>query len=294
MAFDITLAFDKAEYLDPQIYLFARSIKDKIPKDTTIHIVTNRENDDSPLNYLIDSVNKVMVYHCDEYPDLESRCRYMLNCFKIHPTTDWVIKMELDFMFLKHLEAFNELLNTDKDILMEPENRKIFTDAEEQRLWRIMYKQMGVKCPEERIQFREKGEWGLPLLGTGLICVRSTLIDDINKRWEPMTRIVEPWGAFNVHPNEQAFTAMILDEGWKWDIYPQKYKFNPISTFRNGDFPSTDLVDNAVLPKDTVILDYHHLKWLSHMAKFNPEVARQLMAEVDFTYDSTCKSKEGF
>jgi len=294
MSFDITLAFDKAEYLNPQIYLFARSIKDKIPKDTTVHIVTNREMDDVPLNYLINACDKVEYVKMNEYPDLESRCRYMLNCFKIATSAKWTIKMELDFLFLKHLSAFEEILNDDLDVIMEPENRKIFTDSEEERLWKIMYKQMGIKKPNFKIQYREKQEWGMPLLGTGLICVKSDLLPIINQRWVDLTRIVEPWGPFNVHPNEQAFTALILDEMWKYSIYPQKFKFNPISTFRKGDFPSTDLVENAKLPDDTVILDYHHLKWLDHMSKYNPDVAKQLTADFNLTSQSTCKSKGGF
>jgi hypothetical protein len=295
MSFDICLAFDKAEYLNPQIYIFADSIKDKLPEDTVVHIVTNRPIGDESLGYLTDSipVKNHIVYYNEEYPDLESRCRYMLNTFKIHPTNPWVIKMELDFLFLKHLSAFEELLDTNMDLILEPENRKIFSDSEADRLWRIMYRTMGIKLPDTKIRFRENNEEGLALFGTGLICVRSELLPIINKRWEHLTWQVEPWGPWNVHPNEVAFGAMIFDEEWNWKIYPPKWKYNPIAFHRDGPFPSTKLKENSIIPDDTVILDYHHLEWLNHMAKYNKSVSDQLGSGINLT-SGTCKSTGGF
>jgi hypothetical protein len=202
--------------------------------------------------------------------------------------------MELDFVFLKHLSAFEEILDDNFDIIVESENRKIHSDDEAKRLWRIMYKTMGIKIPDFKIQFRENNEEGLPLFGTGLICVKSELLPIINRRWEYLTKIVEPWGPWNVHPNETAATAMILDEGWKWKIYSSKFKYNPIAYWRDGPFPSTNLKENSIIPDDTVILDYHHLAWLTHMAKYNKSVSDILTADVNLTNTSTCKSKDGF
>lgn len=292
MSFDITLAFDKAEYLNPQIYIFADTIKDKVPDGTIVHIVTNREFEDEPLQYLLHSLHGYQYHPVKDYPDLESRCRYMLNCFKIEPYNPWVIKMELDFVFLKHLSAFDELLDTNMDLILEPENRKIFSDAEADRLWRIMYRTMGIKLPETKIRFRENNEEGLALFGTGLICVRSELLPIINKRWEHLTWQVEPWGPWNVHPNEVAFGAMIFDEEWNWKIYSSKYKYNPIAFHRDGPFPSTKLKENCIIPDDTVILDYHHLAWLKHVCKYNERIAK--IVPINLLNDDTIQKTGGF
>jgi hypothetical protein len=254
--------------------LFADSIKDKLPEDTMVHIVTNRPIGDEALGYLTDSipVKNHIVYYNEEYPDLESRCRYMLNAFKIEPTNPWVIKVELDFLFLKHLSEFETILEDDLELVLEPEARKIFSDEEARRLWRIMYRTMEIKMPDFKIQFRENNETGLPLFGTGLICVRKELLPTINKRWESLTKMIEPWGPWNVHPNESSFTAMIQNEMWKWKIYSSDYKFNPISHFRDGPFPSRKLKDNCIIPDNVKILDYHHFEWLNHICKYNPHI----------------------
>jgi hypothetical protein len=122
------------------------------------------------------------------------------------------------------------------------------------------------------ITYRENNEKGLPLYGTGLVCVKSKHLDTINKRWIPLTKQCEKWIQFNIHPNEFAFTAMAFDEGWNTFLYPSKYKFNPIGHFRKGDFPSTILVEDCKLPEDTVIFDYHRPEWLMHVAKYNQEI----------------------
>lgn len=296
MPFDICLAFDCIEYLNPQIYLFADSIKGKIPEDTTVHIVTNREDNDEPLQYLIKSIDKIKIYHNDTYPDLESRCRYMLNAMKIETDREWVMKAELDLLFLKPLSLYNELLKEDLDIVIESENRKIFSDDEEKRLWRILYKVMNIKMPNFKIQYRENNEIGLPLFGTGLFFIKSHLLPIFNKRWELLTRMVEPWGPWGIHPNEFAATAMILDEMWKWEIYKPKWKYNPIAFWRDGEFPSTKLRDNCIMPEDVVCLDYHHLNWLNHICKYNPRIKDMISKErlESLNDDSTCKSKDGF
>jgi len=286
MPFDIALAFDKAKYLDPQIYLFASSIKDKIPKDTVFHIVTNRNREDEPLQYLLSNLNCVSIlYQNDEYPDLSSRCRYMLNAFKINPNNPWVIKMELDFVFLKHLSAFEEILDNNLDLVLEPENRRIFQEDEEKRLWRMMYKTMDIPVPTQKIKFRENNEEGLPLFGTGLICVKSNLIDKINENWIPLTKKVEPWLEMNTHPNEQAYSALIFREGWKWKIYNRKFKLNPIGLFRKGEFPSKELIDNCILPEDTVIFDYHRPSWLLKIAEHNENVNKYIKECKEFIPD---------
>ena len=135
-----------------------------------------------------------------------------------------------------------------------------------------MYKAMGFPTPTFKIQYRENNEDGLPLFGTGLICVKKGIINKINDNWVPLTKICERWIDFNVHPNEQAFTAMVLNEGYKWKIYDDKYKFNPIGHFRDGVFPSPKLKENCKLPEDTIIFDYHRPQWLFHVAKYNPQI----------------------
>lgn len=271
MPFDITIAFDKASYLNPQIRMFIDTLKDNIPEDTILHVVTNRGKNDEMRKYIKENINS-KFYFIKKSDELQSRCRYMLNCFRIKTDKEWVIKMEMDMLILKHLSTFNEILKEHLHFVLEPENRKIFDDKTESRLWRLMYKAMGIETPTLLIPYRENNEYGLPLIGTGIVCVRSEHLDLINKRWIPLTKICEKWINLNVHPNEQAFTGIVTDSGYPWYLYDAKYKFNPIGHFRDGDFPSTKLIDDCKLPDDTIILDWHRWPWLAHVAKYNPQI----------------------
>ena len=271
MSFDITIAFDEAEYLNPQLYMFVNTLKDNIQEDTVLHVVTNRQDDDPVLKYISKNIyNK--IYKKDKSDFLRSRCRYMLNCFEIETDKDWVVKMEADMLILKHLKEFYNIIDEKYDFILEPENRKIFNDITEKRLWRNMYRSMEIEVPDFKIKFRENNEEGLPLFGTGMIFVKSKHLDKINERWVGLTKKCEEWIGMNTHPNEQAFTGLILDEKWKWILYPAKYKFNPIGHFRDGHFPTTRLVKDCKLPDDTVILDYHRPEWLLHVAHYNKNV----------------------
>ncbi len=278
MSFDISLAFDKNKYLNTQAYLFTDTIKDKLPDDTIIHIVTNRGKDDEIRQYMSDNLNtKFYFNNGNDINHLQSRCKYMFNCFKVKTNKPWLVKMELDFLFLKHLSSLDEMIyqyeDNNLDLILEPENRRIFDDKTAHRLWRIIYNAMGMKYPKDTfIEYRENRETGLPLFGTGMIFVKSNLLDKINKRWVPLTEICERWIKYNIHPNEFAFTGLIFDEGWKWWTYEDKYKFNPIGHFRKGMFPSTELVDDCKLPDSTIIFDYHRPQWLFHVAKYNDDI----------------------
>lgn len=271
--FDLTIAFDKANYLNPQLYMFFDTLKDNIPEDTKVHIVTNRGKEDHIRKYIKENINSKIYFNTGyKTQHLNSRCRYMFNCFDIKSDADWIIKMEADMLILKHLSALENILEDNLDCVLETENRVIFDESTSNRLWRMMYRAMDIKPPAFKIEFRENKEMGLPLFGTGMICVRNRTLNKINERWIDLTKKVEPWLNLNVHPNEQAFTGLVLDENWKWKIYPANYKFNPIGHFRKGSFPSIDLIENCKLPGDTIILDYHRPQWLFHVAKYNPQI----------------------
>jgi len=292
MSFDLTISFDTMEYLNPQLYMMVDSLKNNIPDDTILHVVTNRNKHDKVRQYIKDNIKSKIYYMNDMYTGgLESRCKYMLNSFRIKTSKPWVIKIEADFLFLKHLSAYEELLKEDLDLVLEPENRRIFSDATEQRLWRMMYNRMSIDVPTQKITFRENNEKGLPLFGTGLICVRKELLDIINERWVDLTRKCEPWGMFNTHPNEQAWTGMVLDEKWRWKIYPPEYKYNIIGHFRKNLFPDTTLIEPAILKDNIICLDWHKWKWLKHVARYNPEIQSILDRNKDIC-DDLCEMSD--
>ena len=110
-----------------------------------------------------------------------------------------------------------------------------------------------------------------------MVIVRKDLLPIINKEWHPMIKICENWIQYNIHPNEFAFTALTFKHGWRWKLYDDVYKFNPIGHFRDGPFPSTKLIPNCKLPKDTLIFDYHRPEWLMHVAKYNKKVMDIIM-----------------
>jgi hypothetical protein len=279
--FDLTLSFDTAEYLNPQLFMLISTLKNNVPKDAVIHITTNRKDKDPVIKEFTDNF-KCYIYNREPHTDLKSRCEYMFYCFDIDTAKDWVIKIEADLLALKNLNEFDKILKPEYDLVIEPENRRIFTDVMEQKLWRLIYKKMGIKTPTEKITYRENNEQGLPLYGTGLVCIKSKHLSKINRRWIPLTKICEEWIDYNIHPNEFAFTALALDEKWNTYLYPPKYKFNPIGHFRKGQFPSIDLVEDCVLPEDTVIFDYHRPEWLLHTAKYNNNINEIIKRNKDF------------
>jgi hypothetical protein len=272
LSFDITLAFDNTSYLDKQFRLFIPSLKNNIPDDTIIHIVTNRDKDDNIIKSLMENFN-TKYYYKRKNNDLKSRCRYMLNCFDVDTDKEWLIKMESDFIIMKHLNILENILDSNYDIVIEPENRYIFGNPMMRRIYKHVYKSMNIKCPiDEIIEYRENKEKGLPLFGTGMVCVKPHILPTIRRRWKDLTKKCEPWIDYNTHPNEMAFTGMVYDEGWKWNLYPDIYKYNPIGHFRRGPFPSIDLIDKCYLPEDVIIFDYHRFPWLFHVAQRNKKL----------------------
>lgn len=274
MSFDLAIAVDTAPYLTPQLYLMVDSIRDKLPKDTIVHIVTDRQDNDECLQWIQKQVPTI-IYKDDgsKTNHLKSRCRYMLNVLDIESDKEWVMKIESDFIFLKHLSEYEKLLEDDLDLVIETESRKIYPDNIEKRLWRQMYRAMGYQQPTQKVRFRENNEEGLALFGTGLFCVKNKHIKWLSDEWIRLTEKAEPWLSFNVHSNEQALTCAILNSDLKWKIYPPKYKWNPISFCRDGEFPNTNLKPNCIIPMDCILFDYHRPKWLMHISKYNPQVA---------------------
>jgi len=270
-SFDLTISFDKAEYLNPQLYMMIDTLKNNIPKDTVLHINTNRNDDDPVLKWIQDQV-PTKIYKKDSFKILKSRCQFMFHCFEIDTDKDWVIKTEIDVLFLKHLREFWKTLDNNFDIILQMENRKIFSNAMEDRLWRIIYKSMHIDLPDIKLPYVENKEIGRPILATGVVCVKSKHLPYINRYWVPLTKICENWIHLNIHPNEFAFTGLIFNAGWDFKLFNDRFNFNPIGHFRKGDFPSTELIENCKLPEDTVVFDYHRPQWLMHVAKYNPNI----------------------
>jgi len=248
------------------------TLKDNIPKDTILHVTTNRPENDPVIKYIVDTV-PTYLYYKEPFKDLKSRCQYMFHCFEIDTAKEWVIKTEIDVLFLRKLREFNQILEKDIDVAIQPENRRIYDDnVLETRLWRQIYRAMDIKMPELMLPYVENQEFGRPLLATGVVAVKSKHLDKINERWVNLTKICERWIDYGIHPNEFAFTGLIFDEEWDFKLYNRKYNFNPIGHFRKGMYPSVKLVDDCKLPSETIVFDYHRPQWLYHVSRFNPEI----------------------
>ena len=90
--FDISLAFDKSKYLDAQIYMLVDTLKDKLPNDTTTHIITNRSRKSQLIKHIKDNF-QTKVYHKPKTDDLISRCRYLLNAVEAETDAGYLIRM---------------------------------------------------------------------------------------------------------------------------------------------------------------------------------------------------------
>lgn len=285
MKFDLTISFDKATYLNPQLYMMVDTLKENIPDDTILHITTNRDDDDVVLQWIRKQV-PTRIYKKPPFKDLKSRCQYMFHVFEIETDKDWVIKTEIDVLFLRKLREFNRTLDKEFDIILQSENRRIIPDDTlETRLWRQVYRAMDIKMPNIRLPYVENNEIGMPLLATGVVCVQSKHLDTINKRWVPLTKICEKWIDFNLHPNEMAMSGIIFDEEWDFKLFNKRYNFNPIGHFRKDRFPSTELVDNCKLPSDTIVFDYHRPQWLRHVSESNPKIENIILRNIEHIPD---------
>jgi hypothetical protein len=285
MSFDLTISFDTAEYLNPQLYMMVDTLKENIPKDCILHITTNRPDDDPVINWIKRQV-PIKIYKKPPFKDLKSRCQYMFHCFEVETDKDWVIKTEIDVLFLRKLREFNKTLDKEFDIILQSENRRVIPNNDmELRVWRNIYRAMDIKLPNIRLPYVENKEVGMPLLATGVVCVQSKHLDTINKRWIPLTKICEKWIDFGIHPNEFAFTGMIFDEEWDFKLFNRRYNFNPIGHFRKGEFPSTELIENCRLPSDIIVFDYHRPQWLKHVSRYNPKIEDIILRNVEYIPD---------
>lgn len=273
MSFDISIAFDDAKYLDPQIYLFINTLKDNIPKDTYLHVTTTREHDDPLLEYIMMNIDNSLYYQKPRYPDLKSRCQYLLRTVEVDTEADWLIKMDLDILFLNHLKMLYKTLDDEFDIIIQSENRRIIqNDNMETRVWRNIYRAMGIQMPDIKIPYIESGEMGRPLLNTGVFMIKTEHLDYIKANWSTMTKICENWIELNIHPNEFALTGLVFHKEWDLKLFNRRYNFNPISWFRQGAFPSTVLKPNCKIPKDVLVLHYHRAQWLKHLSNYNGNI----------------------
>lgn len=279
MKFDITFAFDDAEYLIPQIYLLTESLKDKLPKETVIHITTTEYKD--ILNYIKANLpNKVKIYLKSPIENLKSRCSYLLRTMEIESDADYVLKIDLDILFLKDFDEILELVKSDADIYIQSENRRIISDEKiETRLWKAVYKEMGFEIPDIRIPYIEGHELGRPLLNSGAFIIKTSKMKELREKWKELTRLAEKFINYNIHPNETALTAIILCNHWKWMGLHQWLHFNPIGHWRKGSFPSQELIDDCKLPKEVFMLHWHKPQWLWHIAKYNENI-QELIKQV--------------
>jgi len=267
--FDISVAFDKAEYLNTQIKLFADTMKDNIPRDTILHIVTNRDGNDPYLLYLLEKIPNHKLYIKEPPEGLISRCKYLINALKVDCKKDYLIKTDLDVIPLKNINTLLEkTLNF--DILIQMENRRVIPDDNiEARVWRQVYKAMRLKVPDIKISYIERVEIGKPLFNTGIFIIRTSLLNHFNEEWARLTKIAEGWIDMNIHPNEFAFTAMVFNYGCKYELMSRYDVFNPIGHFRKGDFPNTELTEKCQIPEEVKLLHWHKPKWLRHLHNYN-------------------------
>jgi hypothetical protein len=269
MNYDITISFDKASYLNPEIYMLIDSLKDNISNNTILHVVTNRNKNDPIRKYIKENIPS-KFYFKSPPQTLQSRCKMILNAFQIKSDKDWILKIDVDNLSLNKLD-FD--LDEEKDIYIQPENRRIILDDNvEERIWRIIYKNLGVELPKTRIPSIEGKEMMMPLYNTGTILINKKLISVINNEWIPMTEICERWIHMGIHPNEFAMTALMKKHNMNIGILPEIYNWNPIAHFRDGEFPSTKLIAQAKTPDNIKLLHYHKPKWLQHLMTYNEEI----------------------
>lgn len=268
---DISIALDGASYLTPQAYLQIASLKDKIPEETTLHLTTTG-NRKELTKYISKAVN-TKLYTKPPIENLKSRCSYLLRTMEIESDADYILKVDLDILFLKDFNELMDLIKTNMDIYIQGESRRIIQDEKiETRLWKAVYKEMEFELPDTKIAYVENHEIGRPLFNSGAFIIKVDRLRDLQENWINLTRKAEKFIQYNLHPNETALTALILCNHWKWIGLPLWMHFNPISHFRKGPFPSQELIEDCKLPDEIFMLHWHKPNWLQHIAKYNLNV----------------------
>jgi hypothetical protein len=196
-----------------------------------------------------------------------------MRTMEIESDADYVLKTDLDILFLSKFNEVLDLIKTNADIYIQSENRRIISDgAIEGRVWRNIYREMGYKLPDIMVPYIENHELGRPLLNSGAFIIKNEKMRSLSEGWIEKTKICEKWMGYNIHPNEFALTAIILCENWKWMGLHEWLHLNPIGHYRWGDFPSQKLRDDCVLPEGVFMLHWHKPQWLAHLAKYNQNV----------------------
>lgn len=75
-SFDLSIAFDSIPYLNPQIHMFVATLKNNLPKNTILHVTTDRNEDDECIQFIKSNIKNVEIYIKPTYDDLKSRCKY--------------------------------------------------------------------------------------------------------------------------------------------------------------------------------------------------------------------------
>jgi len=289
--FDISIAFDKSEYLNTQIKLFADTMGKYIPRDTILNIVTNRQIDDESVQYICKMIPNHRLYALETPKDLISRCKYLMNAINVECDKDYLVKLDLDFIPFQNLNRLFDNINGE-DIIIQMENRRVIPDdILENRTWRQIYKAMGLKVPDIKMNYIERDEIGKPLFNTGIFIIKSTRLKELQSSWFRLTAICEKWIDFNIHPNEFALTAIVFNNHWKYKLLDKRFNFNPIGNFRKGDFPSTELKEKCDLPENIVLLHYHKPRWLKHMLDRDKMLQKRLH-EITYLNDSFWNTPE--
>jgi len=269
---DISIAFDDASYLIPQVYLQIDTLKDKLPKESTLHITTT--NDGDILDYIAETIKNCKFYIKEPIKELKSRCSYLLRTMEIESNADYILKTDLDILFLNDFTELFRLMNDEADIYIQSENRRIIADDNiETRVWKSIYRALGYKLPDIKTLYIEEHELGRPLFCSGAFLIKNEKMMELKEHWIKGTKICEQWIQYNIHPNEFLLTSYILNNKWKLIGLPEWVHFNPIGHFRRGQFPSQDLIEDCTLPKDILMLHYHKPQWLMHLANHNKNVS---------------------
>lgn len=268
---DISIAFDDTTYLIPQVYLQIASLRDKIPEGTTLHLTTTG-NRGELVKYISKNI-PTKIYTVPPIDGLKSRCSYLLHTMEIESDADYVLKTDLDILFLNDFSELIRMLKEEPDIIIQGENRRMISDdAVELRLWRNIYKALGVELPTYKFRYTENNEHGLPLFCTGAFVIKTDKIKEISEKWVDMTKVCERWIQYGIHPNESSLTAIVLGNKWKYILLPDYLHYNPIGHFRAKPYPCTDLIDNCILPENIFMLHWHRWQWLNQLMKVNKNV----------------------
>jgi len=269
--YELTSAIETKDYLIKELKIYMQSLIDNSYSFKRFTLISPSMILDKKFSelweYFIDNGDKLDHWYSQRfYYEYGTRCGYEMKALDIKPiiSKGWIIRTDVDLIVLKDLQEKIKKLSPKYDIYLLPENRR-FLGNRDFTIMKNLSKMANVKPFDWTVKSMEDKEEMYPIFQCGVQIIKAKLFEEIDlfKEWNYLNNLVEKfYGDF--HSLELAWSLLCQKYDLKIGILSEYLNWNPITYWRDGDFPSQKLKNDAFLPENVVILHYHKPYWLKY------------------------------